>query len=415
MTTSTNNDSTMSFSNASTDSERVQVMEAESSIKKSKSSRGKKVIGCVAIVVIPFILVFALIVGAVATPRINDWLVEQGVDNVVTKPDDSEIIEDGDIRVVVTSEEKRLIDVIDENMQSVVSIAITEVSFSPDEGTVDRSNNIGSGFIVDPGGLIATNQHVVSNLNANYKVITESGDEYDVVEIVRDDVNDIAILRIEATGLNPIELGDSEALVAGQTVVAIGTPLGEYAGSVTTGIISGLNRSVSTSDGSFLGTVKTFEDVIQTDAAINPGNSGGPLLNSSGEVIGVNFATSSGADNISFALPINRVKDRLEEYRAFGKFIKPFVGVEYQMISEADASYYEDLAPGAFVRNVVPAGPAMVAGIKQGDIITKINGEPVLESFVGMIQDLTVGDDVEMEVLRDGEYVVVTVVLGEAE
>ncbi len=317
--------------------------------------------------------------------------------------------------VQVTPQEKQIIDLVEENMHSVVSIAVSELSFSPDQGVVDRSSNIGSGFIVDPSGMIVTNQHVVSNLNSSYKVITEDGTEYEVKEIVRDDINDVAIIKIEAQGLNPVELGDSDALLQGQTVVAIGTPLGEYAGSVTTGVISGLDRSVTTGSGSFFSTTKTFENVIQTDAAINPGNSGGPLLNSSGEVIGINFATTAGAANISFALPINFVKERLDEYRTFGKFIKPYIGIEYQMISEAEASYYQGLVAGAFVRNVVQDGPADQGGVERADIITKMNGEAVTGSFAAMIQQFDVGEEITLEVFREGEYLELKVVLQEAE
>jgi serine protease Do len=137
--------------------------------------------------------------------------------------------------------------------------------------------------------------------------------------------------------LATLQLGNSDSLKPGQLVIAIGTPLGEYAGSVTTGVVSGLNRSVTAGSQGFWGIAKTYEDVIQTDAAVNPGNSGGPLLNSSGEVIGVNFATTSVAENISFALPANFVSRRLDEYRKYGKFMKPYLGVEYQMISEQEA------------------------------------------------------------------------------
>jgi len=197
---------------------------------------------------------------------------------------------------------------------------------------------------------------------------------------LRDDFYDVALVKIiveKGKELPALTLGDSDSLLVGQNVIAIGTPLGEYAGSATTGIISGLNRSVTASSGWFGSTAKTYEDVIQTDAAINPGNSGGPLINSLGEVIGINFATTSGADNISFAIPINKVKTRLEEYRTYGKFIRPYLGVAYQMISEYEALYYKDIVPGALILRVEPASPAFEAGIEKGEYHSQVGEDKV--------------------------------------
>ncbi len=322
----------------------------------------------------------------------------------------------GDTPVItVTEEENVVINVVKDASPSVVSVAISQVTLKRGEGLVDEVNNIGTGFIVDPNGIIVTNQHVVSDSSATYKVITSEGKEYEVVEILRDDNNDIAILKIDAKSLPTLELGNSDSLVAGQTVIAIGTPLGEYAGSVTTGVISGLNRSVTTSSGWFGVTTKTYEDVIQTDAAVNSGNSGGPLISTEGKVIGINFATTSNADNISFALPINRVKQRLEEYRTYGKFIKPYIGISYQMISEYQAIYYSDVVPGALVMNVDPEGPASKVDIKRGDIITKVDDKAVEQSFSYIVQSYKVGEEISLEIWRDGETKSVKVTLVEAE
>lgn len=319
------------------------------------------------------------------------------------------------IELVVTEDEKAVIDVVEGSKESVVSVAVTQLSFSAEQGIVDQSANIGTGFIVDSNGLIVTNQHVVSDLEADYVVITSEGDEYDVLDIARDNTNDIAVLKIDATELSPLELGDSSSAVVGQTVIAIGTPLGEYVGTVTTGIVSGLDRDVTASTGWFGSTAKTYEDVIQTDAAVNPGNSGGPLINTSGKVIGVNFATTSGADNISFALPINRVKERVEEYRTYGKFIKPYLGVSYQMISERQAIYYDNVVAGALIVRVDPYGPANEVGIARGDIIIEFGGDAVDESLANMISDYEVGDEVELIVWNNGEERTLTVTLGEQE
>jgi len=322
------------------------------------------------------------------------------------------ISQDSD-RLIVSESEANTIKIVNDSQDSVVSIAISTLSVSKTEGIVDSSSNIGTGFIIDSSGLILTNQHVVSSGSAVYQVITNDEKKYDVVEIVRDDVNDIALIKIDAKDLTPIKLGNSNILAVGQKVLAIGTPLGKYAGSVTEGIISGLNRTVTASSDWSGFTSKTYEDVIQTDAAINPGNSGGPLINSQGEVIGINFATTSGANNISFAIPINKVKDRVEEYKTYGKFIKPYMGISYEMFYEYDLLYYKNIVPGALVRGLDTAGPAYKAGIRRGDIVTKFGGEDVNIALINLIQKHKVGESVKVEVYRNGSTKTFDVVLGE--
>lgn len=317
--------------------------------------------------------------------------------------------------ITVTEDENLIINVVKNSTPSVVSIAVSQITLKSGEGLVDEVSNIGTGFIVDPNGIIITNQHVVSDITAEYKVITNDGKEYSVVEIIRDDSNDIALLKIDAKELTTLELGNSENLLVGQTVIAIGTPLGEYAGTVTTGVISGLKRSVTTSSGWFGSSTKMYENVIQTDAAVNAGNSGGPLISTEGKVIGVNFATTSNADNISFALPINIVKQRLEEYRTYGKFIKPYIGISYQMISEYQAMYFKDVVAGALVMNIDSNGPASKVDIKRGDIITKVNDTPVDQSFSYMIQSYKVGEEISLEIWRDGVTKSVKITLVEAD
>jgi S1-C subfamily serine protease len=355
-----------------------------------------------------FLIFFSGYIAVNYSPWVRDYVAKNsGVEETPT--------EEGR-KYVITQEEKDVIDIIGEASHSVVSIAISQLTLSQEEGLVDRSQNIGSGFVVDSNGLIVTNQHVVSDTTADYTVITEDGEEYAVEEILRDDFYDVAIVKItleKGEELPALTLGDSDSLLVGQNVIAIGTPLGEYAGSATTGIISGLNRSVTASSGWFGSTSKTYEDVIQTDAAINPGNSGGPLINSLGEVVGINFATTAGADNISFAIPINKVKTRLEEYRTYGKFIRPYLGVSYQMISEYEALYYTDVVPGALILRVEPASPASQAGIERGDIIIKFADQEVNRSLADIIQEHSVGEKVEVTVVREGKEQTLTVVLGE--
>lgn len=321
------------------------------------------------------------------------------------------------IELVVTEDEKSRIDIVRNSEESVVSIAVSQLVLTQEEGARDINNNIGTGFIVDNSGVVITNQHVVSDEKADYKVIDSKGEEFEITQILRDSSSDIALIRIDIAGreIKALELGDSDKLVVGQSVIAIGTPLGEYAGSVTAGIVSGLNRSLSAGKGWFGSTAKTYEGVIQTDAAINPGNSGGPLIDSQGKVIGVNFATTSGVDNISFALPINKVKNRLEEYRTHGKFIMPYLGVSYQMVSTIEALYYKDVVPGALVVRIDPISPAYEAGIRRGDFITEFGGEKVVTSLADMIQKHKVGEEVNVKIHRAGEDIDMKVKLGEME
>jgi S1-C subfamily serine protease len=350
------------------------------------------------------LIVFMTVVGFFA-----GWLsYEKFIDkDVVEEPNDSTkttIVVDGD----------ETVNVVAQSMNSVVSIAVNSNTYSETDGVV---SNIGSGFIVDADGLVLTNQHVVSSQNVDYIVVTADGEEYMVEEIQRDDVNDIALLKIkleDGAKLEAISLGDSDKLNAGQYVIAIGTPLGEYAGSVTTGVVSGLNRSVSTSSGNgFYATQKTFENVIQTDAAVNPGNSGGPLLDGEGLVIGINFATTSGADNISFAIPINFVKDRLEEYRKYGKFRHPSLGVAYETVTPYQARFYKDLVAGALVVGLDENGPAATAGIEKFDVITSINGEDFEGALREVILSHDIGDTLKLSIWRAGEELTIEVELGE--
>ncbi len=378
---------------------------SEKNIEKQKESKNEKKNN---IVFIATILVTMLVGIFIGTSSMYIFLINSDI----LDTDGEE-----DIDVSATDDEALVIDVVNDVKDSVVSIAVSELTYSAENGVVDSTdNNIGTGFIVDEGGLIITNQHVVSDTESDYKVVTSSGDEYDVVEIERDDVNDIALLKIDATELKPIVLGDSDDLVVGQTVIAIGTPLGDYAGTVTTGIISGLDREVTTSASWFGESEKDYENVIQTDAAVNPGNSGGPLLNTSGKVIGINFATTANADNISFALPINIVKGRIEEYTTYGKFIKPYMGITYQIISEYIARYYSDLTPGILIMRVDPSGPAYDAGLKKGDIITAVGEDSVVDSsFTVVLSKYKPGDKITVTYTRDGESKTAEVTLEEAD
>src|SRR4030042_1779192 len=233
----------------------------------------------------------------------------------------------------------------------------------PTQGETEKvEQDIGSGFIISQDGLIVTNKHVVSDLQAEYKVITNDDQSYNVQKIYRDPVNDLAILKIEAKGLQPVEMGDSDQLKVGQFVIAIGTALGEFRHTVTTGVVSGLGRGI-TAGSPYEGYVEQLDNVIQTDAAINPGNSGGPLLNSFGQVIGINIAIAAGGENIGFAIPINIVKEAIDNFNKTGQFDRPFLGIRYQMISR-DVALMNNVPQGAYVVEVVADASADDAGDK---------------------------------------------------
>ena len=272
-------------------------------------------------------------------------------------------------------------------------------------GEVDTEQvDIGSGFIVDKSGLVVTNKHVVSaGTPSDYKIVLKDNSEHQVEKIWRDPVNDLAILKISGKDFDAIEMGDSDKLKVGNFVVAIGTALGEFRHTVTTGVVSGLGRGITAGDG-FTGAEK-LDNVIQTDAAINPGNSGGPLLNSVGQVIGVNVAVSQGANNIGFALPINVVKESLNNFNTTGQFERPFFGVRYQLISK-EQGILNNVPAGAYVVEVVKDSSADKAGIEKGDIITKFDGKEMTDEktgLAGMLGKKKIGDKVEVEVYRDKE------------
>ncbi len=326
----------------------------------------------------------------------------------------------------IVNEESSVVNVVKAVGPSVVTVSATvprrtSIQFSPFGGfsrgtTGGTPQDIGSGFIVSKDGLIVTNKHVVSDTSLTYKVSTADGKTYDVKNISRDPNNDIAVIKIDVSNLKPVELGDSSKLEVGQFVIAIGTALGEFRNTVTTGVVSGLGRGIDAGD-EFQGYVERLDNVIQTDAAINPGNSGGPLLNSSGQVIGINVAVAAGANNIAFSIPINTVKEALGSYNQNGKFpAKAFLGVEYQLLTQ-QAALLNQVPQGAYVQSVVEGSPAEKAGIQEGDIIYKIDSAQITEANGGLskvIASKKPGDNVKLAVWRDGEEKEINVTLSEA-
>jgi len=329
------------------------------------------------------------------------------------------------IKKEIVDEESMVTRVVEKATPSVVTVSISKTTVDPlsflnqyfgnqnsGVGTTQKiEQDIGTGFIISSDGLIVTNKHVVADLSAKYKIVVGKDEILEVKNIYRDPLNDLAILKVEKNGLNAVTLGDSNKLKVGQSVIAIGTALGEFRSTVTKGVISGLGRGITAGMGTDL---EKLEDVIQTDAAINPGNSGGPLFNSSGEVIGVNVAVSANGQNIGFAIPINLVKDSINNFRNTGEFERPYIGVAYKIISEQIA-LLNGVKAGAYVQAITENGPAAKAEIKVGDIIMEIDGQKLGENgngdLINIINKKKIGDTVEVRIWRDKIEKIVTVTL----
>lgn len=294
-----------------------------------------------------------------------------------------------------------------------------------ENGTEEKEVGGGSGFMVSNDGLIVTNRHVVEDTEARYSVLLNDGTVYTVDVLARDPQLDIAILKINEPlqdSLHYLVFGDSEALKLGQTVIAIGNALAEFRNSVSVGVISGLSRSITASDG--MGHSEQLTGVIQTDAAINPGNSGGPLLNLKGEVIGVNVATSRGADNIGFSLPAHVVAGVVQSVKEHGEIIRPFLGIRYDMVTKRMAKANNlGVDYGALVVRgenkeelaVMPGSPADKAGIVENNIILSIDGEELREKDLAtVLRGKTVGQEIVVRVWQAGVEKEITVTLEKA-
>ena len=270
----------------------------------------------------------------------------------------------------------------------------------------------GSGFIVSSDGYIMTCSHVVGDPEADYTVILDPKHKYPAKILAKDSLIDIAILKIDGKNLPYLELGDSSQIELGETVVAIGNPLGEFEDTLSAGIISGLSRKI-TAYGGLPMRATSLRGLIQTDAAINPGNSGGPLVNIEGKPIGINTAMVMGAQNIGFAIPINYARKTLEEVLKYGKIQRPFLGIRYfvlnKEISQANklpVDYgalivRENLGEKAIVKN----SAADQAGLKEYDIILELNGEKINEEnpLTDTLQKYKIGEEVSLKILREGK------------
>lgn len=280
----------------------------------------------------------------------------------------------------------------------------------------------GSGFIVDSSGLVLTNKHVLSDPKADYSVILNNGKKYAARILSRDPINDVAVLQIHEEHLPTLALGDASKLVLGRSVLAVGNALGLFRNTVSVGIVSGLSRAI-VAQADPKAPPQEMRGLIQTDAAINPGNSGGPLVTLDGLVVGINAAIVSGAQSISFAIPINAAERDLADLKKFGRICRPYLGVRYVIIDE---NYSEKMKLpvdyGAIVtresahdHGVVPDGPCAKAGIQERDIILRIDGEKITRerTVQDILEDLAVDEKVELTVLRDGKEITAEIILAE--
>jgi serine protease Do len=277
--------------------------------------------------------------------------------------------------------------------------------FFGDQIYTQRVQGLGSGFIISPDGYILTNDHVAGNAKEITVTLTNSH-KYDAKIIGTDQVSDITLLKIDAANLPYIRLGNSDDVITGEWVIALGNPFGLFdigdKPTVTVGVVSATGINLKAQDG------RVYKGMIQTDAAINSGNSGGPLLNSVGEVIGVNsviFTPNQGNIGLGFAIPINRVKNIVSELKRSGKIDREwYTGLEIQTVDARVARYFGlDKAEGVIVSDIKRGSPAERAGFRVGDIILEANGEKVIDEAAlnAIANDLRVGDVLRMKVLRD--------------
>ena len=375
--------------------------------------------------------------------------------NIELPEPQEKIIEKQPIYIPQTTQEEKIIQVVEDVSPAVVSIIVTkdvpiieqyytnpfenfedffnepfelQVPEYRQKGTEKKEIGGGTGFIVSKDGMIITNAHVVSDEEADYTVFTNNGEKYSAEVLARDSFRDLAVIKIELKNMktfSTVELGDSDNLQIGQTVIAIGNALGEFRNTVSVGVISGLGRQVTASGGDM---VETLEDVIQTDAAINSGNSGGPLLNLKGEVIGINFAMAQTAENIGFAIPVNKAKKDIQQVKTTGKIVYPYLGVYYCLINEdTKKDYGLSVDYGAWVgrdkycqpyeKSVLPGTAAEKAGLKEGDIILEFDNKIITKdnSLAKIIQNYSPGDKVVLKILREDKEKNIEAVLEEAE
>jgi len=388
----------------------------KSIIKLNKSV----IITSIATSILTMIIIFSLLILLVSSSVISiNGFNQGGLIGQNSKP----------IKTGSFAEESQVINTVEKVNPAVVSIIIsknmptTKNYNSIYDYLLNNSNNQqnstekqqiggGSGFFVTADGYIVTNCHVVEDAMAEYTVLTKDDKKYTAKIIAKDKTLDVAVLKIDGKGFSYLTFADSDTIKLGQTAIAIGNALAEFQNSISMGIVSGLSRSITASDGS--GSSERLDGVIQTDAAINPGNSGGPLLDIKGNVIGVNVAIENEANSVGFALPSNVVKEVADSVIKTGSIVKPYLGVRYTQITDdvknknnLSVDYGVLVARGTAAGEaaVLPGTPSDKAGIVENDIILEIDGVKIDQdkSLASIIRQKKVGQTITLKVIHDGE------------
>ncbi len=335
---------------------------------------------------------------------------------------------------VTLKEDSSVISAVKKVSSSVVSVMYTKnvtvtnpfsfgFGFSNPQQYTQEQQGGGTGFVISSDGLIATNKHVADVEGAEYSVITQDGQKYSAKVVAKDSANDFAILKIDAKNLPVVEYGDSDSLEIGQRVIAIGNALGEFQNSVTVGVLSGKERSLTATDSSN-GNSEELEGLLQADAAINEGNSGGPLVNTKGQVIGINTATASKdqSEGIGFAIPINMIKSAVDSYNKNGKIVRAYLGVSTMTVDQKIAalkgmkeSKGALVVGGNNIAAVAKDSPAEKAGVKEGDVILKVNSDEIAQgkSLRRVLSKYQPKEEVTLTILRGNDKIEVKATLGE--
>lgn len=354
------------------------------------------------------VVLISLITGVITSFATSYLYISKNLQNT---NEESKVNDIGGVNYKIEQVENPVVAIAENIGKSVVGVKVNlKLTNSIYQGTTSSE---GSGIIYSSDGYIITNYHVIENAAKNtqnstiYVTFSNSEEEIEAKYIGGDEVTDLAVIKVEKEGLNPAKFGDSDKLKVGELAVAIGNPLGqELAGSVTVGYISALNRTLTT-DG------RTYK-LVQTDAAINPGNSGGALVNSNGEVIGINTVKigATEVEGIGFAIPYNIAKPIIEELIKNGKIARPFVGISTVDVNEITSRIY-GIPQGVYVSKIVKDSPAEKYGIKIGDVIIKVDGKDIksMNEFNNIKNTKNIGDEITLIISRDGNEKEIKLVL----
>ena len=355
--------------------------------------------------------------GAVLGGRLVWMMTKSGTSSILPTYDTSTTVPAASLQISNTEIETTITQAVEKVGPAVVTVVGTIPGQTTFFGRTADGQSSGSGVVISSDGYIVTNNHVVENAN-DLSVILSDGTELPAQLISTDIFADLAVLKVDGPMPAVATIGNSDNLKSGESVIAIGSPLGEFRNTVTVGVISATGRMLDTGNGYFM------EDLLQTDAAINQGNSGGPLVNLNGELVGINTlivrggnGSSAVAEGLGFAIPSNTVRLIAERIIAQGYFARPYLGVSFQSITPSIARRYDLPASwGAYVTDVDSGSPAAGAGFQRGDIIVSIGEQNIDEqnSYINALFAYQPGDRVTLKALRNGQEVTFDVTLGEA-